>query len=246
MRVTEHGEAVGFHFQHGVNRLAERFRRLKWQAVNQIQIDRTEAEFAHPVHCLLRHFAWLDAVDGLLHFRIKILHAHGGAVETDFAQRNHVFAREPTRIHFHARFDVRRKGKMLVNDFTKATDFVGPQKRGRAAAEMELNGLAVFVQTRRELGNFAAKVINVVFALVVIRGDDRGAAAEPAERFAERDVKVNREVARRLIVALDFFRELFLRHGVGELGCRRIAGVTRPSHVVFLHQIEIYVQSFHV
>ena len=109
VRVAEHGEAVGLHFQNGVERFVERLRRLERQAVNQIQIDRAEAEFAHPVHRLLRHLARLDAMDRLLHFRIKILHAHRGAVEADFAQRDHVFAREPARVHLHARLDVRRK-----------------------------------------------------------------------------------------------------------------------------------------
>ena len=39
MRVAEHGEPVGLHFQNGVERFVERFRRLKRQAVNQIEVD---------------------------------------------------------------------------------------------------------------------------------------------------------------------------------------------------------------
>ena len=49
---------------------------------------------------------------GFLHFGIEILHAQRGAVETDFAQRDDVVAREPARINFHAGFDIcRRKVK---------------------------------------------------------------------------------------------------------------------------------------
>ena len=54
--------------------------------------------------------------------------------------------------------------------------------------------------------DFAAEVIDVVHALVVVEGDDGGAAAEPAERFAERDVEVEREVARGAVVGLDLRR----------------------------------------
>ena len=132
----------------------------------------------------------------LLHLRIEILHAHRGAVEADFAQRHHVLAREPARVHFHARFDVRRKREMLVDDFAEPADFVRPEKRRRAAAEMELNHLALRIQHRRHFRHFAAQRLDVSHALRVVERDDGGAAAEPAERFAKRDVKIDREVAR--------------------------------------------------
>jgi hypothetical protein len=57
-----------------------------------------------------------------------------------------MFTCEPTRIHFHTRFDVRREREVLVDDFAEAADFIRPQERRRAAAEVELNGLAVLVQ----------------------------------------------------------------------------------------------------
>ena len=76
MRVAEHGEPVGLHRQHGIERFIERFRRLKRQAINQVEVDGAEAEFTHPIHRLLRHLARLDAVNRLLHFRVEILHAH--------------------------------------------------------------------------------------------------------------------------------------------------------------------------
>ena len=109
VRVAEHGEPVGLHLQHGVERFVERLRRLVRQAVDEVEVDRAVAQLAHPIHRLLRHLARLDAVDGLLHLRIEILHAHRGAVEADFAQRDHVVAREPARVHLHAGFDVGRE-----------------------------------------------------------------------------------------------------------------------------------------
>src|SRR5260221_7742797 len=135
---------------------------------------------------------------------------------------------------------------MFVDYFAKATDFVRAQKCRRADAEVELNGLAILVQTWRKPGDFAAQIVNVILALVVIGGDDGGATTEPAERFAERDVEINREVARRAVVVLNLCRKLFPRHGVREFGRGRIAGVARPGHVVFFHQIQIYVQRLHL
>ena len=191
VRVAEDSEPVRFHFQHGVERFVERLRRLVRQAVDEVEVDRAVTQFAHPVHRLLRHLARLDAMDGLLDFRIEILHAHRGAVETDFAQRDHVVAREPARVHFHTGFNVRRKCEVFMDDFAEPADFVGLQKRRRAAAEVELTGFALRIQPRRHLRHLAAKGFHVGHALVVIERDDGGAAAKPAERLAEWDMKIN-------------------------------------------------------
>jgi hypothetical protein len=134
---------------------------------------------------------------------------------------------------------------MLVDDFTEPADFIGPQKRRRAAAEMKLHRFAFLVQHRREPGDFAAQIINVIAAFIVVERNDRGAAAKPTERFTKRNVEINRKVARRAVVVGDFFGKLLPCHRVGELGRGRIAGVTRPGHVVFFYQIQIYVQCFH-
>jgi len=133
MRVTEHRQPVRLHFQHGIERFVERLRCLVRQAVDEVEVDGAVAQLAHPIHGLLRHFARLDAMDGFLDFRVEILHAHRGAVETDFAQRGHVLAREPARVHFHARFDVRRKREVFADDIAEPADFVGLQKSRRTA-----------------------------------------------------------------------------------------------------------------
>ncbi|MEJ0090161.1 MAG: hypothetical protein WDM80_10500 [Limisphaerales bacterium] len=131
-----------------------------------------------------------------------------------------------------------------MDDFTESADFIGAQKRGRAATKMKLDGFAIFVQSRRELGNLAAKIGNVIIAFIVVGGDDRGAAAEPAERLAEWNVKINRKIARTEIIIFDLLRKLLPCHSFAELGRRRIAGVTRPGHVIFFYQIQIYTQRF--
>ena len=112
-----------------------------------------------------------------------------------------------------------------MDDFAEPSDFVRLQKCRRAAAEMELDGLALRIQPGRHFCHFAAQGLDVGHALVVVEGDDGRAAAEPAERFAERDVKIEREVARRAVVLLDLRGKLFPRDGVGEFRRGRIADV---------------------
>jgi hypothetical protein len=80
---------------------------------------------------------------------------------------------------------------MFVDDFAEPADFIRFQKSRRAAAEMELPGFALRVQARRHLRHLAAKGFHVGHALVVVERDDGGAAAKPAERLAEWNVKID-------------------------------------------------------
>ena len=148
-----------------------------------------------------------EAIHRIQHLGVEILHTHRGTIKTDLPQCHHVFACEPARIHFHACFDVGRECEVLVDDLAEAADFVGLEERGRAAAEMELHDFPALVQTRREFGDFASEVINVVLALVVIERDDGGTPAEPAKRLAERDVEVERQAALGLVVRDDAFTQ---------------------------------------
>src|SRR5579862_9991056 len=104
---------------------------------------------------------------------------------------------------------------------------------------MELDGLARRIQLRRHLRHFTAERLHVRHALGMIECDNGSTAAKPAEGLAERDVKINREIAWRAIVLLNFRGKLFPRNRVGEFRGRGIAGVTWAGHVVLLYQIQI-------
>ena len=179
-------------------------------------------------------------MDRRLHLRVKILHAERRAVETDLAQRDDVFAREPARINLHARLNVVGKFEILVDDRAEFTDFIRLKKRRRTATPMQLDDFAFWIQPRRHLRDFLFEIIQIRQTLRVVFGDDGRAAAKPAECFAERDVKINREVAFRLVVCRNFFCQRWPGEGVRELRCGRITGVTRSGHVVLLHQIQVY------
>ena len=79
----------------------------------------------------------------------------------------------------------------------------GRRNVGEPPPKWSWTALRCRIQLRRHLRHFAAQRLDIGHALVVVERDDGRAAAEPAERFAERDVKINREVARRAVVLLD-------------------------------------------
>jgi len=95
---------------------------------------------------------------------------------------------------------------MFMDDVAEPADFIRFQKSRRAAAKVELPDFALRIQPRRHLRHLAAKGFHVGHAFVVIERDDGGAAAKPAERFAEWNVKINGKVAGRLVVRGDFFQ----------------------------------------
>jgi tRNA pseudouridine38-40 synthase len=61
----------------------------------------------------------------------------------------------------------------------------------------------------------------------------------PAERFAKRDMKIEREVPFGPVILQDQLRKLWPFERFGEFSGRGIGGVTRPGDVVFLHQFQI-------
>ena len=79
----------------------------------------------------------------------------------------------------------------------------------------------------------------------MIFGDDRRAAAKPAERLAKRDVEIERQIPLRLVVRRNFFREGRPGEGVREFRRGRITRVTRPRHVIFFDQVQVDVQLAH-
>src|SRR5690606_19182840 len=90
VRIAVDGEAIGPHRQHRVQRACESADGLARQSVDEIEIYRTEA--GRPT-ILERLASLLDAlypVDGLLHFRVEVLHADAGAIEAHPAVRRDV------------------------------------------------------------------------------------------------------------------------------------------------------------
>ncbi len=139
MRVTEHRDAIGHKREHLLDRVLETFGGLVRQAVDQIHIEAFEAEFARRENQVARHFVRLDAMNRLLHLRLKILNAHAEAVEAEPPQSFQVRAICDARIDFNSNFGVRRERKSLARVTEEIFHLRGSEIRGRAAAPVKLN-----------------------------------------------------------------------------------------------------------
>ncbi len=246
VRVTEDRQPVRPQFDDLFQCFIEGFDGLIGKSVDQVQVDGWKTGRARPLDDLLGLLARLNAMHRRLHRRIEILHANRGPIESHLAQSGDVVVRQPPRINLHARLHVRREVEMLADGLAEPTNFVGREERRRAAAPMQLHHLALRIDAAAHLLHFLVQVFEVERAFFPLRRDDGRAAAIPAKRFAEGDVEVKGKPARRLGRVANSRRHFRPGNLVGELRGRRIRGVTRPRHVVLLHQIKIDVEFAHL
>ena len=125
------------------DRMGKAFHGLVRKAIDQVDVDAIEAELAGGENQVAGQFKRLDAVDGLLHFRVEILHPHTQAIETQLAKHFQVLARRHARIDLDADFRLARKREMRARVTEKIFDLRRRQIRRRSAAPMKLYHLAL-------------------------------------------------------------------------------------------------------
>ena len=108
------------------------------QAVNQIDADRFKPGFTRGINHFFGFFVALNAVDGFLYFRVKVLNTDTHAVETEFAQFEDGFTADFTRVDFDGVFAVGNQLEVFTNHVEDAFELVIAQECGRTAAEVEL------------------------------------------------------------------------------------------------------------
>src|SRR4051812_17409407 len=106
-------------------------------------------------------------------------------------------------------------------------NFVWGQESRCSPAEMELHDVALAIQDRAHLIELLRDIVQVNAALALVLRNDRIATAVPAERLAERNVKVEREIARFCVIRDEFFGELRPGDLVRELRRGWVGGITR-------------------
>ena len=245
MRITEDRQPVRPKLDDFVQCFLEGFDRLVRQTVNQIQVDGLKTRGPRPLHGLPGLLARLNPMRGRLHRQIEILHANRSPVETHLPQGGDVIARQPARINLHSRLHPWRQFEMLADGLAEKADFVGRQKRRRAAAPMQLHHLALRIDAGAHQLHFLVQVLEVERAFFPLRRDDGGAAAKPAERLAKRDVEIEGQAAPGRLRLGDFRRHLRPGDLIRKLRGGRIGGVTRPRHVVLLNQFKINLEFAH-
>ena len=238
--VAVDGESIRACLRHRIQRAGEAFRVLLGQAVDEIDVDRPEAVLAAGLDDRHRLLDALDAVDRLLHDRIEILHAEAGTVEADCGQLGDVGRRDEARIEFDRQVAIAGVGKMEVaaQRFHHLAQLRGREEVGRAAAEVQLDDLAIAVEQLGHHRDLAVQADQVGLATAEVAGDDAVAAAVEARAHAKRHVHVQRQppgdrvaVARCRAVA-----QLRLAERRGELRRRRVGRVAGTGTVVALEQ----------
>ena len=113
MGVAEQRDAIGLQLEDLIDGVAEAFRRLVRQTINEIDVDAIELQVARGEQQIARQFERLNSVNGRLHLGMKILDAHAEAVEAQATQSFEMLAGGYPRIDLDPDFRVRRKIKML-------------------------------------------------------------------------------------------------------------------------------------
>ena len=124
-----------------------------------------------------------------------------------------------------------------MNRIAEPPDHRRREKRGGAAAEMHLRDAPVRVEQPLHQRQLSPQEIDIIGGGIAFQRDHRCAAAKPAQRLAERQVKIKRERAPGiLVVPADGLDQRPGGRRLRELRRGRIGCVARPRNVVFPHQ----------
>ena len=207
------------------------------KAVDEIGVDRSETDLARRRDQGEDLFGGLNAVYGLLHGGIEVLHAKTDAVEPQLRQVLQAPGIDGARVHFDGIFALGVKKKMLPQQLHELRQFLVGQKGGRAAAQMQLgDGLAG--EMRAVKGQLLPQQMQILGSLLPVPGDDLVAGAEIAQGGAKRQVHINRQCLRRsaaplrLLPFLQSLDEGILAKHRGEAVGRGVGGIARTRNVV--------------
>lgn len=234
------GDAVGAQFGHLGQGAVERGGGLPRQSVDQVDVDGVKADAARGLYQGKYLLGGLDAVYGLLHVGVEVLHAQADAVEAQIAQGLQARGADGARVHFDGVFAIWRKAEAAPQQGHEGAQLVVAEEGGGAAAQVQLaEGLAraQVAQLQRQLLRQQGQVGG---GAVVVLGDDLVAAAVVAQRFAKRDMHVHRQGlggGRATAALLKRVQVVGLAKAVGKAVGRGIGGVARARHVKAREQL---------
>jgi len=190
MRVVVNRQAIGRKLDDFIERVVEADDILLGQAVDQIDRQSLEAELTRGVHHHAGFVEALNAIHGLLHARIEILHTDTHAVETQLREQANGLAVDFARIDFDGIFAIGQHLEMLPGHFHQAAHLVVGQEGGGATAPMQLDHFTRAVERLGLQGHFLAEILQVLGRTAMILGNNLVTGAVIADGIAERDVKV--------------------------------------------------------
>ena len=168
-------------------------RRLLGQAVDQVDIDRLEADAPRRSQQAAHLLEGLDAVHRLLHVGIEILHAEVQPVEAQRGQMLQALGRGGARVDLDRQLGARRELEVLAQQGHQLAELGIAQEGGRATPQVQLRHALAAAQHRHVQRHLLGQHVQILGGLVVVFGDDLVAGAVVADRFTERDVQVHRQ-----------------------------------------------------
>src|SRR5467141_4570472 len=192
VRIAEEGNAIRGESKNLIHGVGKCVCRLVGKAVNQIDVDAIEAEFAGGEEQVARHFVGLNAMHRLLHIGMEVLNAHAQTVEAELAQGFEMLAGGYARVDLYAYFTVGVEMKVLFGECEQILDLFGSQVRWRAAAPMELHHGAILRDAAADALHLPLQHVKIRRRDVLVPLDDDVARAKEAETFTEGSMHVER------------------------------------------------------
>ena len=205
--------------------------RLVRKAVHQVQVGTMDAVLGQPVDKPLRDLEGLDSVDRLLNLGVEILDPDTDPVDAGPGKIADVVLGHVAGVHFDRDLGVFGDQEPFADSLADPPPVCTRQDRRAASAPMQVRRPRCAGNALGNEVNFLQKNLNIGSYRIVISDNFRVAPTEPAQRVAERDVKVEGQVEtgiQPLQPAPVEIRADRLR----EVGGRRIAGVAGHPQVV--------------
>jgi len=120
----------------------------------------------------------------------------------------------------------------------KLADILGTKEGRRAAAPVKLLRYSFGVDQRGHPVDLLEQDAQILGGLGVIARRHHVAAAVIAQRVAERDVRIQRQVAPAILGLADFLQPFLLAKTFGKIGRGRIGGIARAGLAVFLQEFD--------
>jgi len=173
-------------------------------------------------------------VDRLLHVRVEVLHAEAQPVEAHPGQPFEPGGVDSPRIDLDRLLPLRRERELPPEHRQQPPQALVVKEGRRSASQVQLADHRPPAQFGDLQRHFALQVVEVFDRPMLVAGNDLVASAVIAERFAERQVDVERQRAPvhpgggPLVDGLDI---VVRSEGIHESICRRVRGITRTGDV---------------
>ena len=186
-------DAVWPQLSHLMDRSGKRLRGLFGQAVDQIRVDRFEADLARGKHQVPNRLEGLHPVHSLLNISIEILHAKAQAVEPELGKVAQAIGRGRARIDLDRHLGTGRQAESPAQHRHQTAEFGVAEESGRTATQMQLGHRLPATQHRHIERHLLRQYLQVLGGSLMVFGDHLVAGAVVTHRFTERDVHIDRQ-----------------------------------------------------